>query len=164
MPEQSIATVVEDKALRLLLDLFRLEVCTWSGRTFTTGATASNILGLLCGREYIVNEAIKRQTRKLSVTTVGEDGLLDSCRTANIDRIQVLTTRAHSSLFKACSIVGLGRSCVIDVGLSNESPEFNLDVLEDCLKHQNTVSIVALSCGKCGSLTFLILLYHPSLQ
>ena len=151
LPEQSIATIVEDNALRLLLDLLRLDASTWSCRTFTTGATASNILGLLCGREHIINEAIKRHVSRSGVCngagTVGENGLLSACRAANIENIQILTTMPHSSLIKACSIAGFGRSCVIDVGVSKESLEIDLGILEDCLKRENTVSILALSCG-----------------
>lgn len=148
LPDQSISTIVEDKALCLLFDLLRLDASTWSGRTFSTGATASNILGLLCGREYIVNEAVKRRSTSAKLESVGDDGLLGACRAADIDCIQVLSTMPHSSLLKASSVVGFGRSCVIDVGVSEESLEFNFAVLEDRLKRQNTVSIVALSCGE----------------
>lgn len=148
LPDQSITTTVENNALCLLLDLLRLDASIWSGRTFSTGATASNILGLLCGREYIVNETIKKRTTGAKSESVGDNGLLAACRAADIDCIQVLSTMPHSSLLKASSIVGLGRSCVIDVGVSKESLEFNLAVLEDHLKRQNTVSIVALSCGE----------------
>ena len=148
LPDQSISTIVENNALCLLLDLLRLDSSIWSGRTFSTGATASNVLGLLCGREYIVNEAIKRRSASAKLESVGDDGLLAACRAADIDCIQVLSTMPHSSLLKACSVVGLGRSCVIDVGVSKEFLEFNLAVLEDHLKRQNTVSIIALSCGE----------------
>ena len=101
---ESIATSVEDKALNLLLDLFHLDPSDWASRTFTTGATASNILGLLCGRENIVNEAVRRYSGGSRLDTVGECGLLSACSAAGIDRIQVLTTMPHSSLLKSCSV------------------------------------------------------------
>ena len=45
LPDQTVASNVEDKALRLLTDLLRFDQSAWSG-IFSTGATASNILGL----------------------------------------------------------------------------------------------------------------------
>ena len=57
---------------------------------------------------------------------------------------------AHSSLFKASSILGLGRACVHDVGRSNVDISFDLPRLEQQLKsgHQNSASIVVISCGE----------------
>ena len=60
LPDQTVATNVEDKALRLLLDLLRFDQKEWTG-IFSTGATASNVLGLACGSEYVINERIKRR-------------------------------------------------------------------------------------------------------
>ena len=58
LPRESVATIVEDAALSMLLQLFDLSEGEGEGkggvlgRTFTTGATGSNILGLACGREF----------------------------------------------------------------------------------------------------------------
>ena len=98
MPEQRIPTIVEDNALRLLLDLLGLDAYAWSCHAFTTGATDSDILGLLCGREHIIKKAIKRHISKSGVCngagTAGENGLISACRAANISHIQILTTCA----------------------------------------------------------------------
>lgn len=102
LPDQTVASNVEDKALRLLLDLLRFDQKEWSG-TFTTGATASNVLGLACGREYIINERIKSRLGPDSKESVGSLGLLTACRIAGVEDINVLTTMAHSSLFKVCT-------------------------------------------------------------
>ena len=154
LPEETIATAVEDKALTLLLDLFHLDPASWPGRTLTTGATASNVLGLACGRELIINRAAWRR-RELqqthtddSLDSVGDSGLLAACRAAGIENIHVLTTRAHSSLGKAASVVGLGRSSVIDVSKAEDSMTFDMSKLEFQLKLKNTVCIVAISCAE----------------
>ena len=153
LPDQSIATTVEDRALRMLLDLLQFDANAWTGRTFTTGATASNVLGILSGREHVVNAAVERHIRgplssQKSSVTVGNDGLLAACMVAKIDEIQILTTLPHSSLIKACSVAGLGRSSVVHVGRTEDSIEFDLNKLEAHLQRANTASIVAISCGE----------------
>ena len=149
LPDQTVATNVEDKALRLLLDLLRFDQKEWSG-VFSTGATASNVLGLACGREYVLNERIKSRLGADSKESVGSLGLLKACRIAGVEEINIFTTMAHSSLFKASSILGLGRACVHDVGTSNGAITFDLQKLEQQLasSHHNSASIVVISCGE----------------
>lgn len=149
LPDQTVASNVEDKALRLLMDLLRFDQKEWSG-VFSTGATASNVLGLACGREYILNERIKSRLGPDSEESVGSVGLLKACRVAGVEEIDILTTMAHSSLFKASSILGLGRACVHDVGTSKGYVTFNLQKLEQHLKsgHHNKASVVVVSCGE----------------
>lgn len=149
LPGQTVATNVEDKALRLLLDLLCFDQSEWSG-VFTTGATASNVLGLACGREYIVNERIKNRLGPNAEESVGSLGLLKACRVAGVEEINIFTTMAHSSLFKASSILGLGRACVHHVGTSKGDVTFDLQELEQQLEsgHHNSASIVAISCGE----------------
>ncbi len=154
LPDETIATAVENKALIFLLDLFNFDPDFWPGRTFTTGATASNVLGLACGREYIINKAIMRHREQQGFPTdemfdsVGEIGLLTACRAAGIEKIQILTTMPHSSLGKAASITGLGRSCVVDVSKAEASLAFDLLKLKSGLALRNTVSIVVISCAE----------------
>ncbi len=155
LPNETVATTVEDRALVLLLELLSLESGTWSGRTFTTGATSSNTLGLACGREYVVNQAVKHRRMEEGIyasdgpiETVGEHGLLSACRAAYVENIQVLTTMPHSSLKKAASIIGLGRSSVHDVSKSSNFLAFDLDKTEAMLRRSNTVSILVISCGE----------------
>ncbi|KAI1211562.1 PLP-dependent transferase [Annulohypoxylon truncatum] len=156
LPEQSIATEVEDVALRLLLRLLGLESETseekgeglgWEGRTFTTGATASNILGLACGRE----EVVRRRLPAASEATVGELGILGACAEAGIREIRVLTSMGHSSLSKAASVVGLGRRAVKELPYSEAEPwRLDLDAVERELKRteEGIASIVAISAGE----------------
>ncbi|KAI0179320.1 PLP-dependent transferase [Hypoxylon sp. FL1284] len=151
LPGQSVATDVEDAALRLLLRLLRLdeggeEQKTWAGRTFTTGATASNVLGLACGRGAVVGARLPPEARDAGV---GELGLLEACRVAGIAAIQVLTSAGHSSLSKAASVVGLGRGAVREVGTDDEPWRLDLDAVERELGRDDGVaSIIAVSAAE----------------
>ena len=148
LPNETVASNVEDKALQLLMDLLRFDQNEWSG-IFSTGATASNVLGLACGREYILNERIRSRLGPESEESLGSLGLLKACRIAGVEEINVFTTKAHSSLFKASSILGLGRAGVHDVVTPNSYVTFDLHKLEQLLKsgHHNSASIVVISSG-----------------
>ena len=74
--------------------------------------------------------------------------MLAACRAADIDNVQILTTMPHSSLKKASSILGFGRSSVYDVGKADEFLAFDLEKTETMLKRSNTASIVVISCGE----------------
>lgn len=144
LSDQSVSTAVEDRALSMLVELLNLGD-GWEGRTFTTGATGANILGLACGREFVIRSRLEGQGG------VGELGLLTACMNAGVKEIQVLTTMGHSSLYKAASVVGLGRTSVKDIPFSaNEPWRIDVDKLEQELKRseQGIVSIVALSAGE----------------
>ncbi|MCJ1397420.1 hypothetical protein MMC11_000613 [Xylographa trunciseda] len=138
LPKETIATVVEDRALTMLLDLLHFDHEMFKGRTFTTGATSSNILGLACGREWILQKRLIRAVANEAgnrMDSVGELGLLESCKKAGIDSLQILTTMPHSSLRKAASVLGIGRASVIDVGLSENPLVFDMQKLEKLLSH-----------------------------
>lgn len=154
LPDQTIATTVEDRALVLLMDLLQFDSKNWPGRTFTTGATSSNVLGLACAREHVINLAVKRRRQASdgqsteTLETVGESGLNAACRAAGIDEVQILTTFPHSSLKKASSVLGFGRSSVQDVGKVQDFLAFDLEKTEAMLKRKNTSSILVISCGE----------------
>ncbi|KAF6825380.1 pyridoxal-dependent decarboxylase [Colletotrichum musicola] len=147
LPSQTVATELESVALRMLADLLDLEPRkggadgeVWKGRTFTTGATTSNILGLACGREAVVEKRGEK---------VGEDGLLGACVAAGIREIQVLTSMGHSSLSKAASVVGLGRSSVKELRVSADEPwKLDLQAVERELAREGVASIIAVSAGE----------------
>jgi glutamate/tyrosine decarboxylase-like PLP-dependent enzyme len=151
LPHETIATDVEDSALRMICDLARLPEVKWTHRTFTTGATASNVLGLACGREFVIREAAKRQR---STKTVAEHGLIDAMQAAQITTVQILTTVPHSSLRKAAAIVGLGRSSVKDVGRSDTPHRFDMAALSAALSQPGHASIVAISCAEVNTGAF----------
>ncbi|KAI1481170.1 PLP-dependent transferase [Daldinia eschscholtzii] len=151
LPGQSVATEVEDAALRLLLNVLDLdsgdENSRWEGRTFTTGATASNVLGLACGREAVVTARLPPGSANEG--GVGELGLLGACAAAGVKEIQVLTSMGHSSLSKAASVVGLGRRAVKELRYSEAEPwRLDLDAVERELQREGVASIIAVSAGE----------------
>jgi len=155
LPNETIATNVEAAALQMVCEMIDpIGVDSqWQHRTFTTGATASNVLGLALGREWVVQQAgLNLHTGSSNMTgySIAEDGILNAMHAAELDAIQILTTVAHSSLKKAASIVGLGRHCVIDIGSSipTQSHRPDLQKLEAALQARRTVSIIVISCAE----------------
>lgn len=135
----------------MLLELFHLDKTEWLGRTFTTGGTASNILGLACGRERLLQDALKRAGYADAEASTGDLGILAACVDAGITGIQVLSAAPHSSITKAASIVGIGRKQVHDVSWSDTPWEFDLEELEERLKsgqERGIVSIVVVGFGE----------------
>ncbi|KAI1302006.1 pyridoxal phosphate-dependent transferase [Xylaria venustula] len=145
LPNQTISTEVEDAALKMLVRLLNLgEPEQWEGRTFTTGATASNILGMACGREAVITSRLAEGSE-----SVGELGLLRACIKAGVEEIQVLTSMGHSSLSKAASVVGLGRASVKLLPFSDAEPwRLDIDAVERELQRENVASIIAISAGE----------------
>lgn len=150
LPKESVATFVEDRSLCMLLELFGFEPQQWPTRTFSTGATASNVLGLACGREYVISEKLKRAGLEYRQ---GE-GVLSSCLRAGIEKFQVLTTLPHSSLGKAANIVGLGSAAMVDVSKDGHFLDFDMQRLEKHLAAPKTSSIVVISCGEVNTGAF----------
>ncbi|EMD00026.1 hypothetical protein BAUCODRAFT_361701 [Baudoinia panamericana UAMH 10762] len=147
LPKETICTVVEDRATSMLCELLDFHPADWPHRTFTTGATASNVVGLALGRQFVIHEAQQRaQIEHLS--TVADAGLFSAMKAASLKSIQILTTVPHSSLRKAASIVGLGRSSVVDISRKDKLHQFDLSALAWHLKQDCTASIVVISCAE----------------
>lgn len=136
LPAESIATTIDVAALNMLLDLFWLPRDVWGlssasdpaskdvggAGTFTTGATASNVLGLALGREWVL-------TRGTGMS-VGADGLVECMRAADIAFVRVLSTMPHSSIAKASSVVGLGRASVVSIADEEDRLKIDMGKLE----------------------------------
>lgn len=150
LPRETIATNVEDAALKMLCQLVYLDQDSWNHRTFTTGATASNIMGLVMGRQFVVEAAGKRINKSEIGPSVARVGLFEAMRLAQITEIQVLTTAAHSSIKKAAAIAGLGQDSVHEVGHTSDDlrPRFDFDMLERYLQKKQSASIIVVSCGE----------------
>lgn len=146
LPNETIATDVEDRALSLLCELLDFEPRAWPHRTFTTGATASNVLGLACGREYVIAEASAHRTD--AEVSVGEDGIVEAMHRAGLDKIQILTTVPHSSLSKAAAILGLGRASIKHVGREDASHKFDMDLLRSTMEQPSLGSIIVVSASE----------------
>lgn len=137
LPQCSVSTAVEVAALDMVLDLLRCEPSAWPGKTLTTGATASNLLGLACGRDAVLT--------RLGIDAA-EDGLADA-------RVQVLCASAHASIKKAASLAGLGRRNCLEVQDPADpyGVSFDLDRLEAIMrqnKEDGIGSIVVASLGE----------------
>ncbi|KAF7304259.1 hypothetical protein HMN09_00827200 [Mycena chlorophos] len=123
LPSESVATKLESVTLRLLQQLLGFDEDVFVGRIFTTGATASNLLGLALGREFVVAEAGRRKT---------------------------VNATPHSSLYKAAAVLGLGRDSVLALPRSeDETWKFDLEALE--AKLADGASIVSVSAGEVSS-------------
>jgi glutamate/tyrosine decarboxylase-like PLP-dependent enzyme len=106
----------------MLCELLNLE--GFNG-TITTGATAGNILGIACGREDM---HFKRSGQRVSLTGAG--------------KTEVLCAGGHSSISKACSILGVGRDNCIDLTSKEHPASFDINQLFERL-YQNEVENIA---------------------
>lgn len=142
----SSATFVESTTLSMLLSLLDLPPSRFPAKTFTTGATGANILGLACGREYLISSRLSSPEK-----SVAKVGLVKACIAAGVADIKILTSKPHSSLLKAAKILGLGEECVLDVGQDDKPWRIDLDKLEPALKEaekNSTACIIAISSGE----------------
>ncbi|KAK3685722.1 pyridoxal phosphate-dependent transferase [Podospora appendiculata] len=155
LPDHSVSTAVEGAALAMLVSLLDLGApADWPGRTVTTGATASNIMGLACGREAIIAARLRDSDCDV---TVAEAGLLAACQAAGIAEFQVLTSMGHSSLAKAASIVGLGHRAVKELPASEQEPwRLDLDAVERELARDGVASIIVVSAGEVNTGRFAL--------
>lgn len=148
LPNETVATDVEAAALDLVCDLLCLDPKDWTHRTFSTGATSSNINGLACGREHVISAAAAKNGKTVNVSSLG---LVAAMRIAGIDEIQILTSAPHSSLRKAASVLGLGHASVKDVGSPSQPHRIDMAALEKALQAPRTASIIAISCAEVNS-------------
>jgi glutamate/tyrosine decarboxylase-like PLP-dependent enzyme len=148
LPNDTITTDVEEQALAMLTQLFGLadhadntnDSPDWKLRILTTGATASNVLGLISAREYVTNSQ--------------NHGLLHAAKQPDpVEKVKVLTTMGHSSLKKAANIAGIGANNVIDVA-AHGGISFDLTKLTAELAKPGHRSIVSVSCGEVNTGAF----------
>ncbi|OZG74821.1 aspartate aminotransferase family protein [Hahella sp. CCB-MM4] len=108
----SIASAIEQQTIGWLLDMVDLP-SEFSG-ILTTGATASNLLGLTCGRQHAgLQQGID----------IAEEGL------SNAD-IEVFSATPHASTVKCLAMVGLGRKSWRPVACLENSEAMDVSDLE----------------------------------
>lgn len=115
--EQTISVALEALTLSYLLSLLDLSPMVFTHNTLTTGATASNLLGLCVGRDWTV--ARVKQAQRHEGWSVPEDGM------GGVE-VDVLVVDAHASVRKAAALAGLGRRSVVQVGDAEAEKEGRL--------------------------------------
>lgn len=136
LPSDRIATDIEHHALNMLCDLLEFDPRHWDHKIFTTGATAANIVGLATGREAVLS------------TSVAEEGLPAALYASGKSSLLVLSAAPHSSLRKACSVIGLGHACVVDVSLESAPHSFDLAAVKRYLANTENACIISVSAGE----------------
>jgi glutamate/tyrosine decarboxylase-like PLP-dependent enzyme len=148
IPNDTIASNVEQCAISMLSELLCLDeknedgADVWTG-SFTPGSSTSNLYGIGCGREYVL------QAR--GAPTPGGAGIAQSCQAAGIREIQLLCSMAHPSIIKAASLLGLGRAAVKQLGMPNRPWCLDLETVERELSRKDVANIVSVGMGEVNS-------------
>ncbi|GAA5994479.1 hypothetical protein JCM5350_004159 [Sporobolomyces pararoseus] len=146
-PEVTASVAIEALTLNYLLTLLSLPKADYVQNTITTGATASNFLGLALGRNFAISSVKARQG--VENWSVPDDGY------GGID-VDVFVVDAHASSRKAASLAGIGRRNVHEIGDKDLEEKgylccFDLEELEKRLMSNydnGRGSIVATSFGE----------------
>ncbi|WP_020409890.1 pyridoxal phosphate-dependent decarboxylase family protein [Hahella ganghwensis] len=126
----SIASAIEQQTMEWLLEMVDLPN-TFTG-ILTTGATASNMLGLTCGRQFAGYQ---------QGIDIAEEGLSGS-------DIEVFSATPHASTLKCMAMVGLGRKAWRPVACLKDSEAMDVSDLERQLAASSSPGkIVVASAG-----------------
>lgn len=136
--DESVAAQIELDALALLRDLFGLPD-VFSG-AFVSGATMSNFVGLALGRQWLGHQ--------LGVD-IAQEGL------APVGSLDVLSATPHSSVYKALSMLGMGRNAVTRIPCLPGREAVDLPSLEEALKGRDgRPCIVVANAGTLNTVDF----------
>jgi len=114
--DDSLAYQIELETMGMLRSLFNLSDAHTG--SFVTGATMSNFVGLAIARQWVGSE--------LGVDIAG-DGV------ASLGTIPVLSAAPHSSVYKALSMLGMGRNCVQKIATNQSTETIDVKALEEAL-------------------------------
>lgn len=121
LPDVTISTEIEASAAKMVLDLLNIPRETYPAHTITTGATASNVLGLALAREALVQ-------RLAPGHSIAEDGPWQG-------QILGYAADGHASIRKAAGLLGIGRKTIVNGRKAGEPPaHMDLQRLEEFLK------------------------------
>ena len=135
---ESIAPKIELETIGLLRQLFGLPD-EFEG-SFVSGATMSNFVGLALGRQWI---------GKQKGVDFAKSGLW------GMETMHVFSGTPHSSVYKALSMLGMGRDTMTTVSSLSDREAINLDLLEDLLKEQKgQPCIVVANAGTVNTVDF----------
>ncbi|MDJ0752467.1 MAG: pyridoxal-dependent decarboxylase [Ardenticatenaceae bacterium] len=130
----SIAPLIEDEAIDMLRTLFGLPD-EFSG-SFVSGATMSNFAALAIGRQWCAKQI------RYDVAKLGLYGL---------PQIRVLAATPHSSIYKALSMLGMGRSSLIKIKTIPGREAIDIDHLRFELAAARAELIPAIVVGSGGT-------------
>jgi glutamate/tyrosine decarboxylase-like PLP-dependent enzyme len=130
----SSATLVELEALAMLLELFGLSD-SHEG-SFVTGATMSNFVGLAIGRQWVGHQ---------HGINIAQEGL------CSVPPIKVLSAVPHSSIYKALSMLGLGRNAVQKIQTLPGRESMDLAALEEALIEMALTGQPCIVCANAGT-------------
>ena len=134
----SSAMDLERETIGMLREFFGIS-SAFSG-CFVSGATMSNFVGLAIAREWIAEQ---------HGVSIAQDGL------QAIGPISVLSGTAHSSTFKALSMLGMGRSSLKPVLLLENREAVDVDALAVMLQDLNGLPcIVVANSGTVNTVDF----------
>ncbi|KVN06771.1 MULTISPECIES: pyridoxal-dependent decarboxylase [unclassified Burkholderia] len=134
----SAAPDLERETVGQLRELFGLSDAQQG--VFVTGATMSNLVGLALGREWLGER--KR-------VNVSEQGL------AALGDVRVLSAVPHSSIYKALSVLGIGRRAVRKIATQPGRESVDVAALEAALAALNgEPAIVVASAGTVNTVDF----------
>ncbi len=129
---------LESETIRMLCDLFGLPG-DFTG-SFVTGATISNFVGLALGRQWIADKHGR---------DAAQDGLY------GLPPIKILSGTAHSSTFKALSMLGMGRVNLTKIPTLKDREAVDLKALRHALEQLNgQPCIVVANAGTVNTVDF----------
>lgn len=136
--DESIAPTIELATIRLLRQLFCLPDEYFG--TFVTGATMSNFVGLALARQWLGHQ---------TGVNIAEEGL------CGITQVRIFSGEPHSSVYKALSMLGIGRNAIKTVECLPNREAINVAILENYLKSQEgQPCIVVANAGTVNTVDF----------
>jgi glutamate/tyrosine decarboxylase-like PLP-dependent enzyme len=136
-PVSSITPQLERVTLAMLRDLFGLSDAH-SG-AFVSGATMSNFVGLAQARQWLGH---------LVGVNIAQDGLY------GVPNLKILSGTPHSSIFKALSMLGMGRSNLEIVPTLPDREAIDIAALRAALERLNAPCVVVANAGTVNTVDF----------
>lgn len=130
-----VTNYLEDETLEQAKLLFKLP--TEFGGTFVSGATASNMVNLAVARQWL---------GKQFGVDISQAGL----NKQNFP-VKIYSATPHSSIYKALSIIGLGKECIIKIDTLEDREAINIEKLEEFLEKENAPCIIIGNAGTVNS-------------
>jgi glutamate/tyrosine decarboxylase-like PLP-dependent enzyme len=133
----SVAPQIERQTLHFLKQLFGLDEAYFG--SFVSGATMSNFVSLAIGRQWIGEQF---------GVDFSQDGLTDNAP------VKIVSATPHSSIFKALSMLGIGRKALLQPATLPGREAIDLAALENLLKDIAHPVIVVANAGTVNTVDF----------